>query len=396
MSNPTKRKLLIVNNNLHIGGVQKSLLNLLYEIKSEYDVTLFLFANIGEYKRDVPEDITVVEAKFPLSVLGMSLAETKQRGLSYLLTRLFFVAVTRVFNSHIAISAAVLLSQRLAGYDYAISYLQPAEEKILYGGTNEFVLKNVQAKDKIAFVHCDYANYGGSAYRAKKIYRNFNKIVFCSNGCRDSFISLISAYKDKSYVVYNSHNANSITELAALNPARYDHKLYNIVLVSRLTYAKGIDTAIDVIDLYGKKYDDRIHLHIVGDGKNASDFKQLVHKLGLESMISFYGNQENPYGYIAGADLLLLTSHHEAAPMVFGEAQILNTPILTTETISADELVAKANAGWVCSNSARSIVESLHAIIADAAGGRSTMRRVLCGHSDKVGAAQFYSMLRAK
>ena len=34
-----RKRILIVNNNMHIGGVQKALVNLLKEIASEYEVT---------------------------------------------------------------------------------------------------------------------------------------------------------------------------------------------------------------------------------------------------------------------------------------------------------------------------------------------------------------------
>lgn len=39
------------------------------------------------------------------------------------------------------------------------------------------------------------------------------------------------------------------------------------------------------------------------------------------------------------ANLLLLFSEHEAAPMVFGEAELLQLPVLTTNTTSVKELV---------------------------------------------------------
>ena len=38
------KKLLIVNNNMQLGGVQKALISLLDEIKDQYNVTLFLFS----------------------------------------------------------------------------------------------------------------------------------------------------------------------------------------------------------------------------------------------------------------------------------------------------------------------------------------------------------------
>ena len=41
-------RILIVNNNMHIGGVQKALVNLLWNIRDRYDVTLLLFSKEGE------------------------------------------------------------------------------------------------------------------------------------------------------------------------------------------------------------------------------------------------------------------------------------------------------------------------------------------------------------
>lgn len=47
---------------MHIGGVQKALVNLLKEIASEYEVTLLLFYKGGELLRDVPENVQVITA----------------------------------------------------------------------------------------------------------------------------------------------------------------------------------------------------------------------------------------------------------------------------------------------------------------------------------------------
>ena len=43
------KKIIIVNNNMKVGGVQKSLCNLLWELDRlrEYDVTLALFSPVG-------------------------------------------------------------------------------------------------------------------------------------------------------------------------------------------------------------------------------------------------------------------------------------------------------------------------------------------------------------
>jgi glycosyltransferase involved in cell wall biosynthesis len=63
--------------------------------------------------------------------------------------------------------------------------------------------------------------------------------------------------------------------------------------------------------------------------------------------IFFHGNQENPYPYIKEADLLLITSFHEAAPLVIDEAMCLGIPVMSTRTTSADDMIASRKLGWV-------------------------------------------------
>ena len=53
-------KILIVNNNMDIGGIQKSLLNLLREVSGEYDITLLLLSRSGALLKEVPEGVKVI------------------------------------------------------------------------------------------------------------------------------------------------------------------------------------------------------------------------------------------------------------------------------------------------------------------------------------------------
>ncbi len=57
---PTMKKILIVNNNMKIGGVQKSLCNLLWSVADQYDITLYLFAPIGAYMHNIPPQVHVL------------------------------------------------------------------------------------------------------------------------------------------------------------------------------------------------------------------------------------------------------------------------------------------------------------------------------------------------
>ena len=108
-----------------------------------------------------------------------------------------------------------------------------------------------------------------------------------------------------------------------------------------------------------KKAGYKIRYHVVGSGDEYGALMALVSELKIEDAVVFHGNRENPYPYIKGADLFVLPSHHEAAPMVFDEAACLGIPVLTTKTTSAYEMIIKENAGYVCENSQEGITGAL-------------------------------------
>lgn len=343
------KKILIVNNNMKIGGVQRALINLLKEINNKFDITLFLFDPSGEYYNEIPENVKVVKASSVLRVLGISVAESKKLGIKYFLAKVFFASLTKLIGNKLSISLICALEPKLKGYDVGISYMQSSPKKSFYGGTNEFVLERVEAKKKISFVHCDYENYGGDLKYAKKMYKNFDKIAFCSKGCKDVFLKLLPEFQSKSYVVYNCMDIKEINELALKDTIKYKAKT-NILSIGRMTYDKGMDKVIKVVGRYIREQKKDIHLYLIGDGANKEELEKLVEDLKLQQYITFCGNQKNVYKYMKNANLLLLFSEHEAAPMVFGEAELLQLPVLTTNTTSVKELVLDKKIGLVGDN----------------------------------------------
>ena len=67
--------------------------------------------------------------------------------------------------------------------------------------------------------------------------------------------------------------------------------------------------------------------------------------------------------FMKAADVLLIPSYSEAAPMVIDEAACLCTPVLSTGTCSAEELVSERGFGWVCGNSVEGITEALNRLL---------------------------------
>ena len=77
----------------------------------------------------------------------------------------------------------------------------------------------------------------------------------------------------------------------------------------------------------------------MGGGPEKSRLEAKVKALGMENRVVFESEQLNPYRYMAGADYLLVPSLHEAAPLVFDEAHSLGLPVISSETLSAREML---------------------------------------------------------
>lgn len=79
------KKILIVNNNLDMGGIQKSLINLLKEIHNDYNVTLLLFSKSGALLSDVPNDVEIIEPNKCYRMLGLTRAELRRYPLLFIM-----------------------------------------------------------------------------------------------------------------------------------------------------------------------------------------------------------------------------------------------------------------------------------------------------------------------
>ena len=352
------KKILIVNNNMHIGGVQKSLLNLLREIHSDYDITLLLFYKGGSLLKQIPDDIKIIEAPKPFRYLGMTKHDVKTAFDK--LGRTFFASATRIFGRKFALKLMIPFQKKLIGFDTAVSFLHSGENHMFYGGCNEFVQSCTEAEKKITFLHCDYEKINANSTYNTKIYKQFDKIAACSEGCRQSFIKLLPQFEDKTFVVKNCHDFNGIRDFAKNGAVSLPDDKLNIVTVARFGREKGVLRAIRAVSKSGCK--DLLRYYLIGNGAEFEQAKALINELNLSKTVFLLGEMQNPYGYIKAADLLLIPSYSEAAPMVIGEAACLGTPILSTETSSSEEMIVLGGCGFVCENSEDGITESLEKI----------------------------------
>ena len=354
------KKILIVNNNLHIGGVQKALVNLLWQLRGQCDVTLLLFYKGGEYLEDIPPEVRVITPQSGYRYLGMTGADAVS--LRDKLGRSFFAAISRLFGRKYAIALMALGQKRLEGFDAAISYLHNSTDKAFYGGCNDFVLRHTDAGKKITFLHCDYRLCGADTETNARQYARFDRIAACSRGCAESFLAANPLLADRVQVVYNCHRTDRLIQESAEPPVTLPENRINLVTVARLGAEKAVPRAIDALGALDGTASD-YHYYIIGDGPQRGQLEERISSLNLTDRVTLLGAMENPYGHIRACDFLLIPSVSEAAPMVIGEAARLGTPILTTRTSSAEEMVAEPGIGWVCDNSTQGLAEGLKMLL---------------------------------
>ena len=356
-----KKRLIFVNNNLHSGGIQKSLLSLLSHIKGQYAVTLLLMSDTGEYKAQLPKGIQVLHCSPILRILGMSQKELWRENRLLFCIRSLFAALCRITGNLLLLRILSHAQKRLGPYDVAISCMHSEPPRVFYGGTNEIVLYRIRAAKKIAMVHADVLHNGSCTAATGKLYGQFDQIIACSKGCREQFVKAFPDLRDRVSVVSNFHRFHEIRALASQNPIAYPRDQIHVITVARLNKEKGIERALDAI----RACVDAgipIQYHIVGDGAERQALEKRAAQLGIAGRVTFYGMQQNPYRFMKQADLFLLPSYHEAAPLVFTEAKCLGVPILATRTASVQEMILDDRAGWVCENTTVAIVHSLQEI----------------------------------
>lgn len=357
------KKILIVIDNLNTGGIATSLYNFLPQlINNNICCDLLVFDTNSIDRKRIPNGIKILDSNLNLNMLGID--QKKMKTISFLLSvkRAFYVGISKMISGNCARRLLFRHESVVGDYDLAIAYCHDLGWNSFTPGCRQFVFEKVKAKRKAVYIHCDYQKYGGYSIKQLKDYMMFDKILCVSNGCKKSFLNCFPETENKLYSLENFIDENAIRSMGE-EAIRYENGLPIFVSVCRLSKEKAIDRTLSVFEqLVSDKIVD-FNWIIVGDGPEKERIQQLISQSSLKNKVFLVGQKENPYAYIKNATALLLLSYHEAAPMVYGESQVLGVPVITTNTLSAVELVQERQVGIVCDNDSISIYNVLKNVI---------------------------------
>ena len=148
-------------------------------------------------------------------------------------------------------------------------------------------------------------------------------------------------------VIPNPVDVERISQAKLDGPRRYLAEGRNLVAVGRLDHQKGFDLLLKAFHHTLQKVPD-LHLTIVGDGPDKSLLRGIADELNIASAVAFEGYQENPYPFMAQADLLVSSSRWEGLPNVVLEALACGTPVVAFDCPGGTgEIIRDKENGWL-------------------------------------------------
>jgi glycosyltransferase involved in cell wall biosynthesis len=181
----------------------------------------------------------------------------------------------------------------------------------------------------------------------RRIYRKIDTIIAVSEGVRRDTLAITRIPPERAIVIRNpvvTPGMKSQANEPPPHPWLKNKKEPVIMGMGRLSKQKGFPTLLHAFARIHKAIPSR--LIIVGEGADRAELEMLARKLGITDRVALPGFQPNPYKWLAGADLFVLSSLWEGSPNVLTEALALGIPCVATHCPSGpDEILQDGRFG---------------------------------------------------
>lgn len=306
------KKIAIFQSELSVGGIQKSLVNLLHSIDyDKFHVDLYLSRQEKFWNVSFPEKLNI-----------------------------FYLKPTPRIFSFLPFD----ISKALLRYDYA-----PGIEYDLAIDFNSYQVScavgavTVPAKHRVMWIHNDvrikYSNewkYRVLWFFFKGKFKYYDEFIPVSAALAEPFAAL-SGQRDKKYtVIENLINVAEIREKMLYEPTDLvlDKSCMNFVALGRLCHQKGYDIMLEQFEKACRARDD-LRLYIIGDGPDQAALQQQIISSGLEKKAFLLGRKENPYCYMNRMDAFISTSRYEGQPLNIMEAMVVGLPLYCSKNLES-------------------------------------------------------------
>ncbi len=183
----------------------------------------------------------------------------------------------------------------------------------------------------VATLH-ETLKHGRLLRRARLAYPRADTVVGVSHGVSTEFAKIPNLKRNPPRVIYNPV-VSAYLERKSREPAshswigRPEHPV--VLAVGKLNENKNFSV---LLTAFARLLAQRpARLIVLGEGRLRPRLLSLAQRLGIAEHVDFPGFVENPYAFLAKADLFVLSSRHEALPTVLIEAMACGCPVVSTD-----------------------------------------------------------------
>lgn len=348
------KKILIVNDEMVVGGVARVLNNLLIALKesTDYEIDLLVLHKHGEMLSGIPKGIKVIEGTPFFSVIDLPLGQLiKSKKIGLLLRKLYLVTLMKTG----LIGQKIKKERRkmqLPIYDIEIAFKE--------GFCTIFVANGMSHK-KVNWIHLDYKvqNYSSNYMPLlKKTLAFIDEQVAVSQVAAKSYEEVFELKKPVR-VIHNIIQQDVIKEKynAPIDETRqsiFSNEELSFISVGRLVDQKGYDRLIEVhhrLIQEGLKH----NIMIIGNGDDEVMLREKIEQYQLQDSFKLLGYRENPFPYFKLADGFILSSRYEGLPTVVFESLLCETPVIATKVAGIEEQLENNVYGLVVENNEESL-----------------------------------------
>ena len=360
----SKNKIFFLLYSMNVGGVEKSLVNLLSILPRErYDIHVGLVHQEGGLLQYLPSDVAIHHISDILGHWDELKSPPLQTIKTYIQTGKFIKTLLalivyfmcKIQGSLMGWTQYILRDTKglEETFDLAVAYAGPASD------IDYYICKKICAKKKIGWVHFDISKFGIDKEMIIQLYGQYERIFVVSETGKTIFDQTFPQFKDKTEVFHNVVSSRRIKELAASGESfQDDFKGVRILTVGRISQEKGQLVAIQALkSLKDKGY--HIRWYFIGEGGDLDHCKNEMDRLGLSENVSFLGTKTNPYAYMRDCDIYMQPSRHEGFCITLAEALCFGNPIVATDFTGAREQLRGRENGFVVGMSSEEITEGI-------------------------------------
>lgn len=357
------KKIYITSDHLTHGGIEKLICNLAnLFIEMNHDVEILCTYFLGEpvyylndkvkitYLVDQPKEITSLKK-------GLKNFSSRKRFFKH------FSFISFIYKFHTKYTRPYL--QNKASINF-INSIKEIENSIIISTKNKHnKLVSKYSKDNnklIAQLHCDHTQYKGYLKDIKYEYGNIDYLLLLNEELKNEVeYELVGCNQEiKCLTVPNFiTNQEDIKDIKRKN---------QIISVGRLSPEKGFDRLLIIWEKFIVDNEGYI-LKIVGDGQEKGNLIQLAQSLNISDSIVFTGflSNDETVKEIRKSKLYVMTSLHEAFPMVLLESISQGTPIVAYDVRVGPRSIIKDgyNGFLVKENNVEKFVEKLELLLTE-------------------------------